>query len=725
MVYHFADRDIKITNAILFDRLSQEESIERGSHINHRNRLHEFAAFHKIPFKSENEYFFEAVPGDLIEFDPRFKELIEKLATKRCDALIALHPDRLSRDTFLSAWIHRIVVRNHIGLLFVDFPTFDVESLSGEDWYLSAALQAHREKKSASRRLNSSLPYRHKSGYSVGGQAPFGFQWVDARVQDRRRPVKRLEINDEEATVIKLIFRLFLSHKRYRVVTRILNEKGYRTRVTEGKKSTKWSCSTIKRILREPLYMGRWVRNRLKQVRRYEKLACGKMGAYAEKKDERDWIALQVDPIILPEQWEAAQEVMKGIYFKQPRVKVTFLFSGMHCGKCGNGRLYGHRNSKTKDGLRRRIGTAKYRCQNRDKPCDFSISVEALDNKILADLKNITNNAEYFKHLEQSCEEDLRLKSNLTYEIEQTTTSLEALDKKIEKTIELMSKKALSEKTGQQQLFKMEEQKAQQEKEILEKKEQLSRITTYNDYVLFLNQDFQWVLSQLYKFPKEKQAEILKILIHEITVSPDKIQIALNYLPGLKAKITEKAPATSSLPMPFGIQTTSTRKAFSMPLLLNAPAGSIPNVIEVAPCKPKPDGYLVVVSTFKDLLKRSRMDKDHDQRQAAEAIGADVTTFRLWEWGETVPRPEFWMKLREYIGTKSVDDLSRQIIEKPFTLKKAAEIIGISTWTLIDWIECNKIKKPEKSIGSQEFIFSKQEIEDLKIRNNNITCSVT
>jgi hypothetical protein len=70
----------------------------------------------------------------------------------------------------------------------------------------------------------------------VGGVAPLGYQWEDGA----------LVVNEAEAPLRKLIYELFLKHRRKKTVAKLMNDLGYRTR-----NGSLFSDTTVDRLLRD------------------------------------------------------------------------------------------------------------------------------------------------------------------------------------------------------------------------------------------------------------------------------------------------------------------------------------------------------------------------------------------------------------------------------------------------------------------------------------------
>ena len=124
---------------------------------------------------------------------------------------------------------------------------------------------------------------------SSGGIAPFGYRWKNGI----------LIVDETEASVRKLIYELFLKHRRKKTVAKVLNDEGYRTR-----NGAKFSDTTVDRLLRDTTAKG-------------IRLADGK--------------EITIEPIVSSEVWDRTNNLLGTKQSKQ----TVQLFAGIafcHCG---------------------------------------------------------------------------------------------------------------------------------------------------------------------------------------------------------------------------------------------------------------------------------------------------------------------------------------------------------------------------------------------------------
>jgi excisionase family DNA binding protein len=162
----------------------------------------------------------------------------------------------------------------------------------------------------------------------TGGIAPYGYRWHHGH----------LTVDEKEAPVRKLIYELFLRHRRKKTVARILNESGYRTR-----NDALFSDTTIGRLLADTTAKG-------------IRLVDGK--------------EIKVDPIVSTEVWERANNILNG---SKPTKQPVHLFSGIALCACG-GKMTVPNNP------------TKYVCDS----CRYKIGVEDLEEIFISQLNEFS-----------------------------------------------------------------------------------------------------------------------------------------------------------------------------------------------------------------------------------------------------------------------------------------------------------------------------------------------
>ncbi len=261
------------------------------------------------------------ISGFKVSVNDRDKiQLIKEYAEKgKFDILLVFMFDRLGRRAEETPFVVEWFVKNGIKVWSVSEGEQRIDSHVDRLTNYIRFWQADGESQKTSMRTKAALGQMVQEGRFRGGVAPFGYKLVPSGVLNKRKhEVMKLEINEDEARVIRMMFDLCIGsgYGRFKIAN-FLNEQGIHTR--EGKN---WHEATVGHVLHNIMYTG--------------VLRSGK--TFSEVFDD-----LQIIPIA---NFEAAQQLMEqrvNEYNEKrtlPRnTKGQSLLSGnIFCGHCG-GRL--------------------------------------------------------------------------------------------------------------------------------------------------------------------------------------------------------------------------------------------------------------------------------------------------------------------------------------------------------------------------------------------------
>lgn len=333
-------------------------------------------------------------------------EIMERATKKEFDILLVYMSDRLGRREDDTPFY--VADLNNLG---IEVWSVNENQLKTEE-HIDKLMNYIRFWNAEGESLKTSVRVRDaqlemlKRGEYTGGGCPYGYNLVySGKYNNKGRALKQLEINPEQAEIVKKIFELSTNQGMggYRIAQELNNSN------IPTQKGSKWTLCTINNILRNPIYKGYYSYGKFK--------VKGKRGRTSP--DDWDYSPIKNEALAIIEEsfWNKAQRVREARtpdhYKKEnidygnypPRSNGKLLLMGLvYCGYCGSRLSNGTAYDKwtTKDGIQHKKIRGQYKCISRtegktDCKGRYNYKQESLETAVL---KVISNYIHQFKETE-------------------------------------------------------------------------------------------------------------------------------------------------------------------------------------------------------------------------------------------------------------------------------------------------------------------------------------
>ncbi|MDQ0246495.1 site-specific DNA recombinase [Bacillus fengqiuensis] len=277
---------------------------------------------------------------------PAIKKIMQEAKTEKFDVVVFYKLDRLVRSV---ASLHTLLqLFDDTGVKIKSVTeVFDTTSAMGRFFLTLVAAMAQWERETISERVSENMAKKARGGERNGGEAPFGYLYID----------KKLEIHEEEAILVREMFRLYNSGKGLRAIALYLKQFNVAKDIR-----------TISRMLENPIY-------------------CGKVrwGNNSKKLETIITESENIPAIVSEETFNQAQQFRKERTIQGKKATSPFPFSGvLRCARCGAS-LSGY--------TKKARGTKHYICINKKNKgtCDLPMFTEKALTKEFMDNLSIDN----------------------------------------------------------------------------------------------------------------------------------------------------------------------------------------------------------------------------------------------------------------------------------------------------------------------------------------------
>ena len=270
----------------------------------------------------------EGITGTMVKHRESFQKMINDCLDGKIDMVITKSISRFARNTLDTLKYVRLLKEKNISVFFEE-ENINTMTMDGELLLTILSSVAQQEVENLSENVKKGLKMKMKRGELVGFQGCMGF--------DYDYETKQIHVNEEEAEIVRYIFKRYVEGAGGTIISRELNEIGSTT-----KKGRPWTAGTVIGIIRNEKYKGDLLLGKTFTV---DPISKRRLINYGE--EDRYYISNHHEAIVSPDLFEAAQELLKyrsdnlveyenGIRVTSKHSRKYPFSSKIQCGFCGD-----------------------------------------------------------------------------------------------------------------------------------------------------------------------------------------------------------------------------------------------------------------------------------------------------------------------------------------------------------------------------------------------------
>lgn len=508
--------------AAIYARVSTVEQADEGYSIDAQLKILRQVCEEK-GFELVEEFVDRGISGKDVVNRPGLQAMLQAVEERRLDIVLVWKMNRLSRKiTDMLNIVDSLKLRNVEFYSHTD--NIDTNTPQGSFQFHIMAAVSEFERKNIAENVKMGMIERAQSGRWNGGVV-YGYDIIKVRDTMRKRGDTVLEINPDEAEVVRRIFTLYNLGDGYKTIANLLNREGYKT-----KHKREHSINGIKTILTNPLYAG-YIRYNVRQE-------------WATKRRNNinpDPVLVKGihEPIIDEETWQKTQELLKGRSYTPNRVHSgSYLLTGiMKCPQCGAGMVLSRTTNRRKNGEKRVLeyyACGRWKNKGASVCSSNGVRIDKANPYVINRIRELLNDRSLLKGLIEAVNKNAKEGIQpLQKRHAHLMRRLESLERKREKTFGLyedgMIKKVEVQKRLEASDFDIETTKNELSQIARQLREQ-DRLKVDTDVVESVLSNFMTLYDEA--LTVEQQKRLVRILVEEITIDASRqietIQIKLN-----------------------------------------------------------------------------------------------------------------------------------------------------------------------------------------------------